>query len=327
MNKNKINSTNILAALLPARTLIILALMIVMCVVMSEHFLSATNIRNVFRQVSASCVLAIGMTGVLSSGGIDLSAGTMVSMIGVIVATLDTKTKIPFWAVILITFIVGMVCSMMNSVVANYLSIPMFMATCASSLIFKGICYVISRNSAVAGISEKLIWFGQGYVWIIPVPTVIMVVFGLIMWVILMKTTFGRHVVATGGNPLCANLSGINTRRTSIITYLLHGICMTATALILTGRSASAQPNVANDMGMDAIAAVVIGGTSMRGGRAKVFGTMLGVLIVGIIGNILNLRGVDTNWQYVAKGLFILVAVVLDSFSQKIANKQLANKA
>lgn len=327
MKPKKVDSTNVLAALLSARTFIILVLMVLMCVAMSEYFLSPTNIRNVFRQVSASCVLAIGMTGVLSSGGIDLSAGTLVSMLGVIAATLDTKTNIPFSMVLVITFVVGMICSMMNSVVANYLSIPMFMATCASTLIFKGICYVISRNSAVAGVSDGILWFGQGYIGSVPVPTIIMIIAGLAMYIILMRTTFGRHVVATGGNPLCANLSGINTKLTSVLVYAMHGICLAATALILTGRSASAQPNVANDMGMDAIAAVVIGGTSMRGGRAKVFGTMLGVLIVGIIGNILNLRGVDTNWQFVAKGLFILFAVVLDSFSQKIANKQLSNKA
>lgn len=319
------NSTKskVITFLLNNKALLLLIIMLGCCSLISEHFFSAYNLRNVLRQVASSSVLAFGFTCVLSAGNIDLSVGYMVGMLGIISGLLDTRTNIPFPVVVVIVLFCGAFCGMLNGVIGMAIKMPMFIVTLATGQIYRGICYVISNNTPVTGISDGIKFIGQGYVGVIPFPVVLMLLVGIIVYIILNKSMYGRWAVAMGGNKETARLSGINVTHMTVMVYTILGICCAVASLILTGRAVSAQPTAGTGMEMDAIAAVVIGGTSMAGGKAKVVDTLWGVLLIGALSNVLNMLGMDSNFQFIAKGIMILIAVTLDSAAQKYFNNQL----
>ncbi len=319
----KTNRDKTITFLLNNKALLLLILVFTSCSAISPYFLGMTNLRNVLRQISTSCVLAFGYTCIMSSGNIDLSVGYMAGMIGVVYALLDTETGLPFLAVVLIALALGACCGLISSSIMTGVGLLPFIVTLSLGQVYKGACYVISKNAPISGVSEHVKFLGQGFVWAIPVPVIIMIVIGIITYVLLNKTIFGRNIVAMGGNKETARLAGIDPRKTTMAVYVCGGICVAIAAMMLTGRAASAQVTAGQGMEMDAIAAVVIGGTSMKGGKAKVIGTFFGVCLMGLLANILNLLGVDSNYQYIAKGMMILVAVVLDKVSEMYFNYQL----
>jgi len=309
--------------LLNNKALLLLFMALITCTAISEHFLSLNNIRNVLRQNAASCILGLGFTCILSAGNIDLSVGYMTGMLGVIAALIDTRTSIPFGITVLIVLGAGVFCGFVNGLIGMTIKMPMFIITLATGQFFRGVCYVISNNTPVTGVSDSMKFLGQGYVGVVPVPVILMVISGVAIYIILNKSIVGRWAVAMGGNAEAARISGINISRITIVVYVLLGLCCSLASLILTGRAVSAQPTAGAGMEMDAIAAVVIGGTSMSGGKAKVIGTFFGVMLVGVLNNVLNLLGIDSNYQYMVKAIMIIVAVTLDSCAQKYFDNQL----
>ena len=304
-----------------------LAILVLICVAATilnpTTFPTPRNMMNVLRQVTSSTILGIGYTMVISSGNLDLSVGYMLGMLGVIMGLISRANALPFVLVLVVGVICGMCCGFINGFIGIRFKLPLFIVTLATGQIYRGACMLLCNTSPVNGLQDAFKVVGQGYIGPVPIPVYMMFITAAIMWVVLNKTKFGRHAIATGGNREAARTSGINTNRITITIYVIMGVCVSLAAMVMTGRAFSAQPAAGQGMEMDAIAAVVIGGTSLSGGSGRVIGTIFGCLIVGIITNMLNLRAVDSNWQLIAKGLLILAAVLLDVMSTNYFNEKM----
>lgn len=316
----------LLDMLLDNKAVLILVILCIAATCMNSAFLSGRNIMNVIRQVCASAILGIGFTLVIASGNLDLSVGYMLGMIGVVMGLLS-RANVPFALVLLAGLATGALCGFINGFIGVKFSLPLFIVTLATGQVYRGACQLLSNTSPVNGLQNQFKVLGQGYLLGIPIPIYIMVVVGVVLYTVLNKTRFGRHAIATGGNREAARTSGINTASVTIRIYMIMGVCAAIAAMVMTGRAFSAQPAAGQGMEMDAIAAVVIGGTSLSGGSGRIGGTVVGCLIVGVINNMLNLAGVDSNWQLVAKGLLILTAVLLDVASSRYFSKKLKKAA
>lgn len=290
-----------------------LLLIIIIISFMSPSFLTATNIFNVLRQVSISALIAFGMTFVILTGGIDLSVGSTLALTGAISAGLLASGMDPFLAM-LIGLLLGAVLGAVNGVIIAKGKVAPFIATLATMTIYRGLTLVYTDGKPVSGLGDSVLFqmFGKGYFLGIPVPVITMLIAFLVLYFILRKTTFGRRVYAIGGNEEASRLSGINVDRITIAVYSLTGMLAALSALILTSRLNSAQPTAGQSYELDAIAAVVLGGTSLTGGRGWIFGTLVGALIIGVLNNGLNLIGVSSFFQQVVKGVVILIAVLID---------------
>lgn len=303
---------------------------VVLCAVMavlSPVFWKSSNLLNILRQVCVSTLLSVGFTIVLASGHIDLSVGNLLGMCGMILAKLVKEVKLPLPVALLIMLIIAMLSGALNAVLITVFRVVPFIVTLATQSIFKGTTYLISDLVPVAGLPKDLLVLGQGYLLGIPVPVYIMFAVVLIAWILINRTKFGRYVLAMGGNAEAARVSGINVDKMRFGVFMCCGLCTGIASVIMTARTASAQVAAGQGMEMDAIAAVVIGGTSMSGGNANVWGTLFGCLVVGIVNNGMNLLGINANWQIIAKGLLILFAVVIDTLSIRAQNAMLNKRA
>ncbi len=290
-----------------------LLLIVVIISIMSPSFLTSDNIFNVLRQVSISALIAFGMTFVILTGGIDLSVGSTLALTGAVAATLLAGGYDPFIAMAA-ALALGLVLGAVNGIIIAKGKVAPFIATLATMTIYRGLTLVYTDGKPVSGLGDHLSFqmFGKGYLLGVPVPIVTMTVAFFVLYFILRKTTFGRRVYAIGGNAEASRLSGINVDRTTIAVYALTGMLAAMSALILTSRLNSAQPTAGTSYELDAIAAVVLGGTSLTGGRGWIVGTLIGALIIGVLNNGLNLIGVSSFFQQVVKGIVILFAVLID---------------
>ena len=305
------------------KSFLILAVLMIIMACVSDVFFKSRNLINVLRQVCAATILSVGFTFVLTVGDIDLSIGTMIAMIAVITAKLSKVAGVPMIVVFMAAVALGALCGLISATIINTFHLPAFIVTLGMMSIYQSAAYVISNTTPVTNLPEWYKAIGQGYVGIIPIPVIIMVVVIIIGYFLLNKTVFGRKVVAIGGNAEAARACGINLKSTRTIVFMINGICAAIAAMILVGRVASAQTSAGDGMELDAIAAAVIGGTSMQGGKGNIVGAFIGCMIVGVINNGLNLLNVDTNWQYAAKGLLILIAIILDAQSSNLTNRLL----
>lgn len=305
------------------KALVILIFFVVLVSNLSPVFLTKTNLFNVMRQVAISGVMSMGFTVIMASGCMDLSVGNMLSMIGVIVALLAKMQGMPLWGACVIGVLVGVFCGILNATISTAFGLAPFIVTLAMGNVYEGATYLIAGGKPVSGLPDQLIYMGQGYIWVFPIPVIILFVVAIILWLFLSYTKTGSHVLAIGGNVNAARVCGVNVDRTKLIAYICMGICVAIGAIIMDGRVASAQVSAGKGMEMDALAAVVIGGTPLGGGYGNMIGTLIGCLIVGVMNNGLNLLHVSSYWQMVAKGLIILFAIILDSVSAKVANQRI----
>lgn len=284
----------------------------------SPDFLTMGNLLNVFRQVSINALIAFGMTLVILLGGIDLSVGSILALSSVLTALMLSHGIDPIVATS-VGVLAGAGMGMLNGLVISKGKVAPFIATLGMMTILRGLALVFSEGRPITGLnSDFFAMLGGGYVaGIIPVPVIIMLVMFAVFWFVLKKTVFGRHVYAVGGNEEASRLSGINTDRIKIWVYTLSGAMAATAGMILTSRLNSAQPTAGTGYELDAIAAVVLGGTSLTGGRGWIFGTLVGALLIGILNNGLNLLGVSSFYQQVIKGVVILLAVLLDRANKK----------
>lgn len=305
--------------------LIVIGLSIILAI-LSPVFLKVNNLLNICRQVCVSTLLSVGFTVILSSGHMDLSVGTLMGLCGMILGLLLQK-RCPLWFALACCLAMGVLGGAMNAALITLFDLPPFVVTLATQSIFKGTNYIISKLLPIVIMNRKLVFVGQGYFLGIPMPVYVALTVVLIVWLIMNKTLFGRHVLAVGGNANAARVCGINVNKMRFAVYMVEGFCIGIAAIVMTARVASAQVSAGIGMEMDAIAAVVIGGTAMSGGNANVFGTMFGCLIVGIVNNGLNLLSIDTNWQVIAEGVLVLIAVVIDVTSRRSYAKRLSKQA
>ncbi|MDN7241973.1 ribose ABC transporter permease [Planococcus sp. N028] len=281
--------------------------------ILNPGFLAISNLMNVLRQVSVNALIAFGMTFVILTGGIDLSVGSILALTGALTAGMMASGVDPIFAM-LVGLLLGAALGAINGLIIAKGKVAPFIATLATMTIYRGLTLVYTEGRPVSGLGDSVPFqmLGKGYFLGIPIPVVTMLVSFGILYFILKKTTFGRRVYAVGGNEEASILSGINTTRIKIYVYSLVGLLSALAAIILTSRLNSAQPTAGQMFELDAIAAVVLGGTSLTGGRGWIVGTLIGALIIGVLNNGLNLIGVSSFFQQVVKGAVILLAVLLD---------------
>jgi len=286
--------------------------------VASRDFLTVGNLFNVMRQVSINALIAFGMTLVILLGGIDLSVGSILALSSVLVAMLLKGGHDPARATLL-GIAAGAFMGFLNGLVVAKGKVAPFIGTLGMVTMLRGFALVLSNGSPITGFSSDFFSvLGNGYVaGQIPVPVVWMLAMFALFWFTLRKTVFGRHVYATGGNAEAAKLSGVETDRIQILVYTISGAMAAMAGIILTSRLNSAQPTAGVGYELDAIAAVVLGGTSLSGGRGWISGTLIGALLIGVLNNGLNLLGVSSFYQQVIKGAVILLAVLLDRAGKK----------
>jgi len=280
---------------------------------LSPNFLSVSNSFDVMRQVSINAVIAFGMTLTILLGGIDLSVGSILAVSSVL-AAMTMKGGHGAGVAAGIALLAGAAMGSLNGVVIAKGKVAPFIATLGTMTLLRGAALVLSNGSPISGFPSQLFaMLGGGYVArLIPVPVVLMLAMFAVFWFVLTRTVFGRHVYATGGNAEAAKLSGVNTDRVQILVYTVSGAMAALAGVILTSRLDSAQPTAGVGYELDAITAVVLGGTSLAGGRGWIFGTLVGALLIGVLNNGLNLMGVSAFYQQVVKGSVILLAVLLD---------------
>lgn len=301
----------------------IIVAFLVLCVFLSVFpktsgsFFTRQNIFNVLRQISTNLFLACGMTMVIILGGIDLSVGSIIALSGCISAGCVARYNLPLPIALLMGLLVGLLVGMFNGAVISKTTIPAFIVTLATMNIAKGLAYVYTGGSPVRVVTKEWQFLGAGYVGISPTPVVILVIVLIITAIIMNKTKMGRHMYAVGGNQQAAEFSGIKVEKVKFFVHAFSGLMAGLAGIVLASRMYSGQPTAGDGAEMDAIAAVVVGGTSMAGGSGKIGGTIIGGLIIGVLNNGLNLLNVNSFWQYVVKGVVILLAVFLDYFRNK----------
>ena len=296
----------------------VIALIILMAVItiINSNFLTANNLLNLLLQVTSNALIAFGMTFVILTGGIDLSVGSILALSSALTAGL-LGSGMPVTLAILISLILGCILGMMNGLLISYGKLAPFIVTLATMTIFRGATLVYTNGNPITkGLSDTFLFqfLGQGYIVGIPFPVIIMFIVFIVLYVLLHKTAFGKSVYAIGGNGKAAYISGVKLNKVKIIIYSISGIMASISGLIITSRLSSAQPTAGASYEMDAIAAVVLGGTSLSGGKGRILGTLIGALIIGVLNNGLNIIGVSAFWQQVVKGVVILIAVLIDRF-------------
>jgi ribose transport system permease protein len=289
--------------------IVIVALIIVGMIIRPGVFLTSDNLLNVLTQASITGIIAIGMTFVIATGGIDLSVGSALAA-----ASIAGGLLMPYgsWMFMFGALAMALLIGAINGAAIVWGKVVPFIATLAMLTIARGLALWMAERTPISLIQLDILqWFGSGRVLGIPVPALIFVIVSIVGWVVLNRTTFGRRAIAVGGNRSAARIAGIRPGRVIFAVYVLTGLCVGISAILLSGRLASASPVVGNLVELDAIAAVVIGGTALTGGKATVTGTFFGVITFGLIFNLLNLLNMPTEIQGIVKGLLILVAVAL----------------
>ncbi len=303
-------------------SLLALLLMVLAFSIFADGFFSADNFWTVMRQISVNTCLSVGMTLVILTGGIDLSVGSVLALSGAIMAgLLKSGTELPAFdlyigyhapAAIAIGILVGASLGAFNGVAITQFKVPPFVATLAMLTIARGLTRLYTGGEAITGLGETFVRIGSGR--LLGVPNQVWIAAGIVVAasILLRKTRLGRYIYAVGGNEVAAKLSGVNVKKVKLLVYTIAGGLSAVGGLIVTSRLNSATPVAGEGFELDSIAAVVIGGTSLSGGRGSVFGTVLGALIIGVLNSGLVIMGVDPFWQTVIKGLVILLAVVVD---------------
>ncbi|HKK82164.1 MAG TPA: hypothetical protein VJ909_07940 [Prolixibacteraceae bacterium] len=304
--------------------------LLIMCIVLSflsDRFLTGENAWNVMRQISVNVVISVGMTLVILTGGIDLSVGSVLALAGAVTAGMlsfgaeiaDANLYIGFtlFGAMLGGIVVGAVLGWFNGLTITRFKVPPFVATLAMLTIARGLTMLWTGGFPITGLGDNMAFIGTGWFLGIPMPVWISAVVVLSAVVLTKKTKLGRHIYAIGGNETASRLSGLKISKVKMIVYSIAGALSAVGGIIITSRLDSAQPNAGMGFELDSIAAVVIGGTSLSGGKGTVMGTVQGALIIGILNNGLVLLNVSPFWQQVIKGFVILLAVIVEKMNSK----------
>ena len=299
--------------------LAILVAFIILCVGLSiatPAFFTKDNILNVLRQVATNSNLAIGLTMAIIIGGIDLSVGAVLAFSGLLCASFISD-GMNLGLAVLLAFTLGALFGLLNGLIIAYTNMPPFVVTLATQNIARGIVNVYANGQPISARNPVFNFLGVGYFLGIPLPVIYSFVLLAVMILILGRSKFGRQLYAVGGNEEAARFSGINIKKVKIIVYTLCGALASFSGIILAARMYSGQPTAGDGFELDAIAASVLGGVSFSGGVGKLGGTIIGVLVLGVLTNGLNLLNINSFWQYIIKGIIILLAVYLDILKKR----------
>ncbi len=277
---------------------------------LSDRFLRVVNITNVLRISAINAIISVGMTFVILTAGIDLSVGAIAALAAVIAAQFVHQGGAPVLG-FLLCLVVGIMLGLANGVLTIVLRIPPFITTLGMMTIARGLALTFTQGIPITGFPDDFRFLGAGFWGPLPVPIIVAAVVFAAGYFLLTRTTFGEYVRAIGNNPTAARLAGINTNRTTVAVYVVIGMLSALAGLLLIGRLDSAAPTLGVGYEFDAIAAVVVGGTSFAGGEGGLGGTLIGVLIIGVINNGLNLLNVNALWEQVVKGIVIALALLI----------------
>jgi len=326
--------------LLQVRAYIALIALVITFALLSPAFLTTGNLIILTKQVAINAILGIGMTFVILSGGIDLSVGSIVGLCGMVAGWLINEGLIlpmfgvsvffHLWIVILLTLVVGVVVGVVNGVLVTRLRVAPFIATLGTLYVARGAALLISDGATFANLvgheslgNTGFPVLGAGTLLALPYPIWVMVLFAVVAAFVARKTPFGRQVYAVGGNEKAAGLSGVRTGRVKLLTYMISGLCAAMVGLIIASQLVAAHPATGETFELNAIAVVVLGGTSLMGGRGTMGGTIIGAFVIGVLVNGMVLLGVSAFWQIVIKGTVIVLAVVVDQWQQRMQQKAL----
>jgi len=284
--------------------------------IINPVFFSITNITNIFVQQSYVIIAAIGLAFVMISGGMDLSVGYQMSLVGVITAISIMWLQIPVLPAIVIGLFTGILLGLFNGVAAVKLKVHPLIITLGTMTIFQGASYIISNSNPIYGLPDSFKFLGQGYVGPIPFSVIIMIIVALFASFILNKTYFGRYVYALGSNEEAAHLAGVNTKKIKVAVFMICGFFVALSAIILVGRAGSATSATGVGTEFTCMTAAVLGGISFKGGSGKVWGVITGVLILGVLSSGMQIIGLGTYPQYIAKGFVLLAAVGFDNYQK-----------
>ncbi|MEK3917939.1 ABC transporter permease [Paenibacillus sp. FSL H7-0331] len=282
----------------------------------SESFLTVTNLLNILRQSSISGIIAIGMTFVIIRGGIDLSVGSILAFSAIVASSFAHPDTYPTFVPIALGLLVGLGLGLINGIIISRWKVASFIVTLGMMTAARGLTLVYTDGRPIINLSSEYNFIGGGYIAGIPLPVLVFVGVIALGFFVLHITKFGRHVFASGGNEKAAQLSGVKVGRVEIAVYAISGLAAGLAGILLSSRVMTGSPVLGTGYELDAIAAVVIGGTSLTGGRGRIIGTVVGVLIIGIMNNGLDLLNVSSYYQQIVKGAIIVLAVLLDKKNQ-----------
>ncbi|GHZ50641.1 ribose ABC transporter, permease protein [Vibrio cholerae] len=302
--------------LIEQKSLIALLFLVVVVSFLNPNFFTVDNLLNILRQTSVNAIIAVGMTLVILTAGIDLSVGSVLALCGAFAATL-VAMEVPVLVAVPTALLAGAALGAISGIIIAKGKVQAFIATLVTMTLLRGVTMVYTDGRPIStgftDTADTFAWFGTGYALGIPVPVWLMVVVFAGAWYLLNHTRFGRYVYAVGGNESATRLSGINVDRVKIGVYAICGLLAALAGIIVTSRLSSAQPTAGMGYELDAIAAVVLGGTSLMGGKGRIMGTLIGALIIGFLNNALNLLDVSSCYQMIAKAVVILLAVLVDN--------------
>lgn len=293
---------------------IFLAAVFIYFAIFAPNFLSSKNVINILRQISMFGIVVVGVSAVMIGGGMDLSVGGQLAVVGMILGYLMVNMGVGIVPSILIGILSGCIFGGLNGILAIKLHMAPIIVTLSMMLVLQGVAYLITGGYPITGMPEAFTKIGQGYIGMIPVPVIIFLVFIVFGWVVMNKTYLGRYIYALGGNKEAARLAGINVDLLTIFIYAFTGFAASIAAIIMVGRTNASQPGAGSSYPFDCMTAACLGGISISGGEGKISGVVVGVVILGILDNGLVLMGVNSNFQSVVKGLILLVAVAIDCY-------------
>ena len=320
MRMNKETKKKVINQINIYRSVLILAVICVFASRLSDSFLSVSNLFNVIKQITVAGIVGCGMTFVILTGGIDLSVGSVVGLAGAIAAGIMATTGNAVLAV-LAALGIGILCGAANGFFVAQCEIPPFIATLGMMTLLRGCVLVYTKGAPISIKVDSYKFIGKGVVAGIPFPVILLLILYLLAHYLLTQTSFGRNVYAFGGNREAARLSGIRVKYTEWMVYIFNGLMSGIAAIVLTARLGSAQSTSGEGIEMDAIAAVILGGTSLSGGSGFVLPTVVGAMIMGIIDNILTLMNVNPHATNIVKGAVVLIAVLVDKKVKDLSAK------
>lgn len=318
------NTSDLLGRIAP---LLFLLVLIAVLSYLEPGFRTERNMFNVLRQVSIIGIMAVGMTFVILTAGIDLSVGSMLAFCGMMAAVVARGSRSllegndpggiqVLWAA-LAAMGLGLLLGLFQGALVGYLKIPAFVVTLGGLGAWRGATLLLSGGQPISGVSDDFKWWGQGFIWRVPVPVVVFIVFVLVAFVILRYSKYGRWIYALGGNEEAARLSGLNTNFLTMSVYGISGFCAGIAGFLLTARLNSAEQVAGQGYELESIAAVVIGGTSLFGGEGGVIGTFIGAMLIGVLNNGLVILNVSPYWQPIVVGAVVVLSVFIDQFAKR----------
>ena len=311
---------NLKEFLIEQRSIIALLVLIDIVSSISPNFFTIDNLLNILRQTSVNAIIAVGMTFVILTAGIDLSVGSILALTGAVAASL-VNMELSIFVVIPLVLLFGTLLGGISGVIVAKGKVQAFIATLVTMTLLRGVTMVYTDGRPISlgfsDVADQFSFLGTGYLLGIPFPIWLMAIIFIVAWYLLKHTPIGRYIYALGGNEAATSLSGINVDKVKIFVYAVSGLLATVAGLIVTSRLSSAQPTAGVSYELDAIAAVVVGGTSLMGGKGRITGTLIGALIIGFLNNALNLLDISSYYQMIAKSIVILLAVLTDHFCSR----------